>query len=58
MIPINEPYADGKCVQSPSGTAESLGCGVGVDVSEGEALCLQGQRPRGGPCVVSSRVGP
>ena len=35
MIPINEPYADGKCVQSSSGTPKSPGRGASVGVSEG-----------------------
>lgn len=39
MIPINEPYADGKCVQSSSGTTGSLRCGFSVDVSD-KRLCV------------------
>lgn len=60
MIPINEPYADGECVQSSSGGPESLQCGVSGDVSEGEALCLQGRMTSGSHCRVHtySCVGP
>lgn len=45
MIPINEPYADGKCAEPGVG-----GCCMGV--SKGVALCPQGQRTSGSHCSV------